>query len=590
MRRLLFIVPILFLIASCDLQRADLFKVASSDLAIYSFDPVNGGPDIPLNAKVTVAFTANMDTWATENAFSISFGGSTYTADDGWFEWFAWEKAFIFHFDPDHFGGDDEYPEGTEITVRIDTGARDKEGFCLTKPFEWSFTTSPVSFSDFTLPNATAWAPSFSEQISPPGYVEILFSEPMIVGTVAHGFVLASSDWQDVRRAENGSFQWYDDRTRFRFYPSKPLAIGKDYDVTFDYIPLDRAGNQLDSADWSYTFSSKWQGNIRIVVDPLQVPVELTDFPVYVDLSQLDSSFFDDVAAGGTDIFVYDGSRTIKLPRELVYIDTGLDQGELWFRAPKLYADRDTVFYILYDSLETDANDPSVWSNGYLGVYHLHNNFFDSTTHAHTANNFETLNQVAKIGNGREFDGINDRIDIPFPDIVKRDGTVSVWIRPYFWNYTDPQTIFDATLPPKPFFFDIEAGGVLRFKIQDSGGNPYEVTNDVHLFTLGSWHHLTGTWRYKADPGDTLITPAANLYLDGDFIEQSGNVLSTKPVLDSPYIGHTRADFETTGKLYGVIDEIQISDIRRSSGWVRTEYNNQNDPSVGGFFKEIALE
>ncbi|MBN2325046.1 MAG: Ig-like domain-containing protein [Spirochaetes bacterium] len=592
MRRLLFIVPILFLIASCDLHRVDLFTIASSDLKVYTYDPVNGGFDIPLNAKVAVSFTNNMQTWSVEDAFSISFGGTAYTADDGWFEWFADERAFIFHYDPDHSGPPDhEYPEGTEITVRIGTSARDKEGFYLTEPLEWSFTTSPVPFSDFTIPDVTVWAPSYSEQISPPGFVEIQFSEPMITSTVVYSFALMSTDGQDIRWLEHGHFQWYDNRTKCQYYPLDPLATGKDYKVMFDYTgsrPLDRAGNTLDAGDWNWTFSSQWQGCIRIVVDPLQVPEELSDFPVYVDLSEMDPLFFSDVDPAGADIFVFDGSRTTKLPRELVYIVTGPNEGELWFKAPKLYEDRDTVFYILYDSALVDTNDPNVWSNGYVGVYHLHQSFVDSTTYAHDATNFETLDQVAKVGNGREFDGINDLIDIQFPDIIKKDGTVSLWIRPYNWNYTSPQTVFDATLPPSPFFLDIQAGGLLRFKTSDSDGNSYEVTKDVATFM--SWHHLTGTWRFKADAGDTIITPAINMYFDAGFVGQSEDIISTRPGLDSPYIGHTRADFETTGKLYGVIDEIHISDIRRSSGWVGTEYNNQNDPSVGGFYKEIVLE
>ncbi|HUT64712.1 MAG TPA: Ig-like domain-containing protein [Spirochaetota bacterium] len=596
MRRLLYIfIPILLILGSCGI-RTDLFHIASSDLRVYSCDPVNGGPDIPLNAKVTVAFTANMDTWTTKDAFSISFGGSTYTADDGWFEWFAGESAFVFHYDPDHSGGnDDDYPVGTEITVSIDTSARDQEGFYLTEQFEWSFTTSPVPFSDLTIPEVTVWAPSFSEQISPPDFVEIQFTEPMIASTVVHSFVLASTDWQDIRWLEHGHFQWYDNRMRFRYYPLNPLKTGKDYKVMFDYTnvrPWDRAGNQLDSADWNYTFPSQWQGSIRIVVDPLQVSEQLTDFPVYVDLSQVDSSFFDDIAPGGTDIFVFDDSRTKKLPRELVY--TGPNEGELWFKAPKLYTDRDTVFYILYDSLLVDSNDTDVWSNGYLGVYHLHQSFDDSTIHAHTANDSGTSDQLTQIGRGRLFDAVgDDLIDIPFPDIVKRDGTVSLWICPNDWGVSDHRTIFDASLPPiNPFFLDFQLEGPLRFRTSDFSGNPYEVTKDVSSFIPGSWHHLTGTWRYKADLGDTITAPAANMYFDGDFVGQSGGVLSTLPVLNSPFIGHTRADFETTGKFWGSIDEIHISDIRRTAGWVRTQYNNQNAPWVGagGFFKEITLE
>lgn len=591
MRRLFFIAPILFLLASCGLERSDLFKVASSDLVVYAYDPVNGISPIQVNAKVTVAFNAVMNVSSVEQAFSLSFNDDTYSSNDGWFEWFAWDSAFSFHFDPDHFDGDNNYPVETDITVRIDTDAKNEEGYQLLEPLEWTFTTGPDPLGDFTEPTVIIWSPSASEEISQQGFVEITFSEPMIAGTVVHGFMLASADWTDVRYIEDGIHLWYDDRTRFRYHPLKPLKAGMDYiaylaNPATGLIVRDRAGNMLVPGDRVKTFPSWWQGSIRIVVDPVQVPEDLADFPVYVDLGQMEPSFFSDVNPAGTDIFVVDGSRTVKLPRELAYLDTGPNEGELWFKAPKLYSDRETVFYLLYDSFLPESNNPDVWSNGYRGVYHLNGGYEDSSVHARTAVGSEPSVVPSIMSYGLEFNGVDDMMDIPFTDTIGIKGTVSLWIRPFDWG--PDMTILDATIPPHQFFID-KMGAQLRFRLTDDAPNLYETTKDVGGLPV-DWYHLAGTWRYKASLTEPIATPAAQLYFDGNLAGKSGEIKSLRPPFDSLFVGHNRADFETHWMFGGAIDEIHISDVRRSPGWIKAQYNNQSAPWAGGFFKEIVLE
>jgi len=435
-------------------------------------------------------------------------------------------------------------------------------------------------------PNATFSYPDNSEDISPPGgYVEIVFDEPMIKSTVEMGFVLdLTNGGGDQRTDKHGNFQWDDTNISVRYSPDEPLKIGLDYTIWRlgfkGVVPCDLAGNPLSAV--SNNYPSTWGGCIRIVVDETQVPGDVTDFPVYVDLSQMlfaDLSFF--TAEGdtnGDDIIITNNSRTVKLPRELVYIDTVMGQGELWFKAPKLSSTEPTTFYLCYDAPVgvVEPNKPDVWSNGYIGVYHLHGNFNDSSPHSNNGTAFETIPTAGKMGAARSFDGFDDNIELP--DVIEDSGTVSMWIRPISWS--NDGRIFGASVIPPQFFLDVYFE-TLRFSITDANNNPYEVSKDVSVFIDNTWHLVTGVWRYKENMTVILNTPAAQLYCDGTFEGKSPDINGMRPSFFTPYIGYPSSSFS------GTIDEVHLSNVRRSSGWIAAEYNNQVAPNIGGFFKTM---
>jgi hypothetical protein len=601
MRKIYYILFCALLFTSCGVARTDLFKIASSDLQVYNFDPENSGFPIPINSIITVSFTAVMDKRSVEEAFSFEFGGEVYTAEDGWFEWFAWDSAFAFHFDPYHFGGDFYYPPGEEITVRIEGSARDEEGYYLAGGHEWTFITSIDPTPDFTPPDVVSWSFIYSEQISSNGYVEIVFSEPMMKSTATHGFILATPDWTtDVRSIEHGFTQWFDDNTRMRYYPFKPLHIGRDYGVFYNaigIIPRDLAGNELNPAHHVHGYPSAWANSIKLTVDSTQVAADVTDFPVYVDLNEMTvllpgTDFFGNCDLTGSDIIVIDASRMVKLPRELVYIETGIQQGELWFKAPKLSSTADTVFYLLYNSIVPEVNDPDVWSNGFLGVYHLHGSIADSSPNAYNGVTFGATDELSgKIGEAQNFDGMGAHFEIQVPDFIKDSGTVSMWIKPWIWDYD--HKIFDITLLPREFFLDIlslDPPELVRFRTTDANDNVYEVSMDVTGFPPDTWHHVAAVWQFKPAGIPASGDPAARLYFDGLFEGESSSAIAERPPFQWPYVG-TRSDpGEPISNFWGDIDELHISSKRRSSGWIMTEYNNQMAPGLGGFFKEITPE
>ncbi|UCB44788.1 MAG: hypothetical protein JSV25_11280 [Spirochaetota bacterium] len=600
MRKVYYLLLCALLLTSCGLSRTDLFHIASSDLQVYNFDPENSGLPIPVNAIITVAFNAVMDKRSVEEAFSLEFGGEVYTSDDGWFQWFAWDSAFAFHFDPYHLGGDFYYPPAEAITVRISGSARNEDGYYLIGGHEWTFITSTDPAPDSTPPDVLSWSFIYSEEISVNGYVEIQFSEPMMKSTATHGFILATPDFTtDVRSIEHGYTMWFDNNKTMRYYPFKPLQIGRDYGVFYNIlgiIPRDLAGNELAPADHIHPYPSLWDNSIRLTVDSAKVQADVTDFPVYVDLSAMTvtaPTFFADCDPTGSDIIIIDEKRTSKLPRELVYFEAGPQQGELWFKASKLSSTEDTVFYLLYNSPASETNDPAVWSNGYLGVYHLHGGITDSSPNAYDGVSFPGVTDelLGKIGEAQNFDGMGSYFEIPVPELIGDSGTVSMWIKP--WSWINQHKIFDVTLLPREFFLDIlslNPPELLRFRITDDMDNVYEVSKDVTGFPPDTWHHVAGVWQFKPVGEPTPAGAAARLYFDGFFEEESSSVTAERPPFQTPFIGTIRDPGEPLSNFWGDIDEVHISSKRRSPGWIMTEYNNQNAPWQGGFYKEIFLE
>ena len=112
---------------------------------------------------------------------------------------------------------------------------------------------------------------------------------------------------------------------------------------------------------------------------------------------------------------------------------------------------------------------------------------------------------------------------------------------------------------PTPFGIDFRTN-----TFPDGGG---DVTiQRVGSISINEWIYLTGTY-----DGSNM-----RAYLNGVQVgsaAQTGNLDSSTSVV---MIGG-RLDL---GRFFpGMIDEVRVADVARSSGWIQTEYNNQNSPS-----------
>jgi hypothetical protein len=145
-----------------------------------------------------------------------------------------------------------------------------------------------------------------------------------------------------------------------------------------------------------------------VTVDKDQVGATLTNFPVYVDLSDLPSTgFWDTVDSAGGDIRVTqsDGSTRVALEVDTILFNTGTETGHIWFDGSSISSSVDTVFYIYWDNstavqpaADSTYGSENVWNSdikmrlamwtiGSVGVHDI----LDSTENDNDGRNFNLV-------------------------------------------------------------------------------------------------------------------------------------------------------------------------------------------------------
>ncbi|MEZ4200044.1 MAG: hypothetical protein R3B69_00340 [Candidatus Paceibacterota bacterium] len=117
---------------------------------------------------------------------------------------------------------------------------------------------------------------------------------------------------------------------------------------------------------------------IAVVVDDSEVPGDLTNYPLYIDLSGLGTTFWSAVQSDGSDIRVTAGDGQTELPIDLVEIDQTAQTGELHTLATSISSSATTTFYVYFGNATATTYAVSdtygaqnVWAD-YEAVYHFH--------------------------------------------------------------------------------------------------------------------------------------------------------------------------------------------------------------------------
>lgn len=375
------------------------------------------------------------------------------------------------------------------------------------------------------------------------------------------------------------------------FFP----ACGEGFDGLLEDDKNNDIGTLTDERHENW-YDLSWSKRVIIKINASKVESNLENFPVFIDLTDMRSGdFFASVKSDGSDIVITSQDGQTKLLRELVYINTQSETGELWFKAPFLSAGDDINFYLYYDNsaaLEPNSND--VWANGYTGVWHLNEAVEDEniTASAHLDssgnNNHGQQNNNEKVagqmGNAQFFDGTDDYIQIPDSDTLdmgaNQNFTISAWINSTQEMQASYWPIILLKRDESPAFgyeFALHEGDTSAqwcFSIRESD-NYYTGYGNSNVAD-GTWHHIL-----FMRIGDTLIS-----YEDGIYSASASGVTDDLSNSNDLFIGATGF----SGYMYclnGSLDEIHISKTGRSEGWILTEFNNQSDP---GSFYSIVVE
>lgn len=337
------------------------------------------------------------------------------------------------------------------------------------------------------------------------------------------------------------------------------------------------------SGSW---YGSQWTSRVPITIRSSVIDGDLSNFPVYVDLSDLPSAFFSGINTGGGDIRITQSDGITEVPREIVSASTTAETGELYFKASSVSSTTDTIFYIYYgNATATDYavtatyGAQNVWNNGYVLVSHMNdettstivnsaNGSLDGTKLS--ANNPPQTN-LGQIYEAQNFAG-TEHIAYGNVGSGAANITISAWINPSNLTGSGDTNTYGYSI-----FSAHSAGAYTWLTVGGSGGGgstdevrfcafsssvTCNVANGSNINT-GEWHYVSAT---AIDGGAAAVRVDGNNVLS--FTSDGGGTWNSGST-----IGDLRPNRDI--EFEGILDEIQISNVVRSTAWQDATYRNQ---------------
>ena len=334
------------------------------------------------------------------------------------------------------------------------------------------------------------------------------------------------------------------------------------------------------------------QKDIQILGGTLSGP--LSNFPVMVKLTS-ERVDYGQFQSDGSDLRFYQGAT--QLAHEIESFDTAGDSF-VWVKVPTVTAGG--KFTMKWGDTVGSPLDPTgVWSNGYIGVYHMNetagSTIYDSTAGATNGAlvGTPTVDATGAINGGMYFDGTvsiggGDGRPAGLDDAVNLGDTfeaLSAMTAEGWANANTDGERFDSLSglfakgdqspgwwAPTWHMQVNEDNRWIRWQIADDDNNARigQVTENSVL-TPGTWQHIAGTW----DGGTTSASTA--LYVDGaqptatpedvgGFVAMRDTNPGRAAVIGTGMKNDSYMGFE------GYMDEVRFSDVGRSADWVMASY------------------
>ena len=325
-----------------------------------------------------------------------------------------------------------------------------------------------------------------------------------------------------------------------------------------------------------------------------------TNFPVLV---QLTANFLKTAPTGlvananGYDIIFTAADQTTILSHQVDYYNSAAGTYSAWVNIPTLAGGADTDIYMYYGNagIVADPSTTAVWNANYRTVYHFENNSFaDATVNAINATDNGSANTTAKIGEGRDLDGVDDYIQSASNDLATENNfSLSAWFKA---DATTPGHILWQGLGSENGWGN-GVGGAQEMNVSMGTCCPGSLAqNDNLSFFLGDREEQASTdgmtaetpftnttdWQHVVATISNLDTsPVAQLFLNGTLVATNTGVTGT---ITARNLWNTNLRIGRPGAasrfFNGQVDEVRVANTVHSADWICTEYNNQNTPSA----------
>jgi hypothetical protein len=328
-----------------------------------------------------------------------------------------------------------------------------------------------------------------------------------------------------------------------------------------------------------------------------------SNFPVLISLTT-DTDLAADARDDGYDILFTSDNEVDKIAHEIEKFDGTSGELVAWVKVDSVSSASNTNIYMYYgnpsatDQQQVSPVATEVWDSNYKGVWHLKETgtgaageYKDSTTYANggqggggTASAVPSLWTGTKIsGDAQDFDGSADFIEVPTSTSLNPSTAVTVeaWVSVTDTGDQDRAfvvkgsgTIDDGGTNPYAYALWSEGSSScdqIVFCINDvdnDGANCVEEGSAPGLCGSG-WHHLVGTY-----DGTYL-----RMFIDGSAYQTKALAGATITRGTSNPVVFGRDSLSGSNYTGGAIDEVRISDIARPVEWIKTSFDNLNNPA-----------
>ena len=361
-----------------------------------------------------------------------------------------------------------------------------------------------------------------------------------------------------------------------KYLVKHPIVYGSDYavrDVPYNKYDIKVCSETMECTildpEW---YGGGWGFRRELVVDFNEVVESLNNFPIHLFINQLNN-----VSSDGADIRVTDNSNN-ELPVEIEYYDNISGNLSLFFKG-NISDSSNTSFWLYYGNdavslpeINSTYGAENVWDN-YVAVWHFNidpsvSDLIDSTSYNQdaTMNGGMPANNLVntQYSKGIDFDGGYDGsggvdseyfyvLDNSFLDI-SGDLTIDAFLT----QDTDPESY--------PAIIRKDENYVL-YKLKESlipsaiamRTSGISATDTIDM-PIGSKHFWNG--RYNGS--------AISVWRDGSqrHSEPKSGALTTND--ETLYIGY----YPSAGVWDGIMDELRLSNVSRSNGYITTTHNN----------------
>lgn len=346
-----------------------------------------------------------------------------------------------------------------------------------------------------------------------------------------------------------------------------------------------------------------WGKRVKLTIDKNDILAVLNNFPVLIYISSSsgrngeDVTFiFDEVGVNSKKIAVTKSDGVTECYVEIEKWDFANEKAWLWAKIPNIESDVDTDIYLYYDGTHDDNVDyvgepnsvpaENVWDNNFKFVSHMRDDPDTSHIRDSTNNNKDGTKASAnnpsvtvdgKIDDAQDFSGdfINLASSIQF---LSTDGiTLEAWVK------TDTVVageayIFDRTSDTTQIVCINRNGDDIRIGLRGDNGLGITWLTVVDILQVGVWLYIVGIRDTSTDKLELYFNGA---YSNGTTDLTSGNI--------TPTLRIGRHATSSALAWDGMIDEVRVSNTRRSNAWIKASYETAIDNLLDWGTEEIPV-